>query len=160
MLKGRRLNKLFFSLLFIISTSSYADVDVRYTDQERKIIVAKIFNSVNQKFIQSDPVLEGCWNSARKGNDTSLYAIYLVAEAYPIIVGYQKGMSKAVKQGRTDAQKYEIVKDTVLSLDPAKALEILGKLPGALNHCAGVSNYDLSEQKSYLSEKSKRKLGF
>lgn len=151
---------LFFSMVFLSSFSSslFAQDEVSYTPAERIAVMNKLPDLVNAEFFKTDSIVSSCWEAAKRGDDTSLYAVYVLAESYPLMVKYQDGMSKAVKYGKSDSQKYDMIKETVMNLNPQRAIYFLNKMPGAVLHCASVSGYDLEDEKAYLSEKIRKEL--
>lgn len=141
-----------------LSSVAMAQGEVEYTHAERMVLMNRLPDLVQPEFFSKDKVMADCWEAAKRGDDTSLYAVYVMAESYPIMIKYQEGMNEVLSAGKSDTQKYETLKSNVLDLDPQRALYYLNKVPGAMMHCAEISGFDMSDEKAYLGQKIRKEL--
>lgn len=133
--------------------------EVKMKHEHREALIYGVTQNVSNEFISSDPMLDGCWRSAIKGNDVSLLSMYVIARSTPIIVKYRDAMDKAVKSGGSNQDKYNYLFEAYSSFDPDKASWYLQRTPAAVLHCMEVSSgVDLSVEKKYLSDSIRERL--
>ena len=158
-----RVSLLAVKMAIVLTAGSFslgaAAQDVQFTQQQRSSVMSEIPRLVNEQFFTDDETLSGCWEAAKKGDDTSLFAVYVAAKAYPIMVKYREGMGQAATMSGSNDDRFQALKNAFDAIDYQEANAFLSRFPGAIMHCIEVSGgVNLDRERNYLSREIRKEL--